>query len=43
LLNKLDWFAGLGIQTVYGRVEPAHDLATLEILGRDVSPGIAGL
>jgi F420-dependent oxidoreductase-like protein len=43
LLEKLDWFAGLGIQTVYGRVEPAHDLRPLEILGRDVIPAIAGL
>jgi F420-dependent oxidoreductase-like protein len=43
LLAKLDWFAGLGIQTVYGRVEPAFDLATLETLGRDVIPTIAEL
>ncbi|HEY7029826.1 MAG TPA: TIGR03560 family F420-dependent LLM class oxidoreductase [Thermomicrobiales bacterium] len=43
LLEKLDWFAGLGIQTVYGRVEPAFDLATLERLGRDVVPAIAAL
>jgi F420-dependent oxidoreductase-like protein len=43
LLDKLDWFAGLGIQIVYGRVEPAHDIKTLEILGRDVIPAIAAL
>lgn len=43
LLTKLNWFAGCGIQTVYGRVEPAHDLKTLEILGRDIIPTIAAL
>jgi hypothetical protein len=43
LLEKLDYFAGLGIQTVYGRAEPAHDPRVLEILGRDVIPVIAGL
>jgi F420-dependent oxidoreductase-like protein len=43
LLEKLDWFAGLGIQTVYARAEPAHDPRVLEILGRDVIPVIAGL
>ncbi|MEA2595873.1 MAG: hypothetical protein QOF01_2342 [Thermomicrobiales bacterium] len=43
LLGQLDRFAGLGIQTVFGRVEPPYDLASLEILGLDVIPAIAGL
>jgi alkanesulfonate monooxygenase len=41
LLTNLEWFAALGIDTVFGHVPGAHELKPLELLGRHVIPAVA--
>jgi alkanesulfonate monooxygenase SsuD/methylene tetrahydromethanopterin reductase-like flavin-dependent oxidoreductase (luciferase family) len=43
LLGQLRWLAGMGIETVIGRVEHAEKIAPLETIGRDVIPAVADL
>ena len=40
LLSNLRWFAGLGIDTVYGPVPAAHEIKPIELLGRHVVPAV---
>ena len=41
LLNRLEWLAGLGIDTVIGRVDGDDPRPTIEHLGRNVIPAAA--
>lgn len=43
LIERLRWFAGMGIQTVIGRVERVGRITPLEVIGREVIPAIADL
>lgn len=43
LLGRLEWLAGLGIDTVIGRVDGDDPRRTIELLGRHVIPAAAGL
>jgi alkanesulfonate monooxygenase SsuD/methylene tetrahydromethanopterin reductase-like flavin-dependent oxidoreductase (luciferase family) len=43
LIDRLRWLAGMGIQTVIGRVEQVDRIAPIEAIGRDVIPAVAGL
>jgi F420-dependent oxidoreductase-like protein len=42
LIEQLRWLAGMGIQTVYGRVLDDHEITPVEIMGREVIPAVAG-
>jgi F420-dependent oxidoreductase-like protein len=43
LIGQLRWLAGMGIETVFGWVINADQIAPIEIMGRDVIPVIADL
>ena len=43
LIERLRWLAGMGIQTVIGRVEHVERITPLEVIGREVMPAIAEL
>jgi hypothetical protein len=43
LIERLRWLAGMGIQTVIGRVEHVERIIPLEVIGREVIPAIADL
>ena len=41
LIERLRWLAGMGIQTVIGRVEHVEQITPLEVIGREVIPAVA--
>jgi F420-dependent oxidoreductase-like protein len=43
LVGQLRWLAGMGIQTVFGRVEGVDRVAAVEVMGREVIPAVADL
>jgi alkanesulfonate monooxygenase SsuD/methylene tetrahydromethanopterin reductase-like flavin-dependent oxidoreductase (luciferase family) len=43
LIGQLRWLAGMGIQTVIGRVEQVDRIRPLEVIGREVIPAVADL
>lgn len=43
LLGRLQWLAGMGIQTVFGWVVGIDRIRPLEVIGRDVIPAAAEL
>jgi F420-dependent oxidoreductase-like protein len=43
LIGRLRWLAGMGIQTVIGRVAHVDQLTPLDVIGREVIPEIADL
>lgn len=43
MIGRLRWLAGMGIQTVIGRVEHVDRIAPIEAIGREVIPAIADL
>jgi hypothetical protein len=43
LIERLRWLAGMGIETVFGRVVGDHRLDPIEIMGREVIPVVADL
>jgi F420-dependent oxidoreductase-like protein len=43
LIGQLRWLAGMGIQTVIGRVAGVDQITPLEIMGREVIPAVADL
>ncbi len=43
LIEQLRWLAGMGIQTVFGRVIDEHRIDPIEIMGREVIPAVADL
>ena len=43
LIERLRWLAGMGIQTVIGRVEHMERITPLEVIGREVIPAVADL
>ena len=43
LIGRLRWLAGMGIQTVFGRLVGDHRLAPIEAIGRAVMPAGANL
>jgi F420-dependent oxidoreductase-like protein len=43
LIGQLRWLAGMGIQTVIGRVAGVDQITPLEVMGREVIPAIADL
>ncbi len=42
LIGRLRWLAGMGIQTVIGVVPNVDRIRPLEIIGREVTPAVAG-
>jgi hypothetical protein len=43
LIGRLRWLASMGIETVLGVVPQVYRIETLEIIGREVIPAVAGL
>ena len=43
LVDRLHWLAGIGIQTVFGRVVGDYRIGPIEIMGREVIPAVAAL
>jgi F420-dependent oxidoreductase-like protein len=43
LIDRLQWLASLGVQTVFGWVVDVDQIRPLEIMGREVIPAVAGL
>ena len=43
LIDQLRWLAGMGIQTVYGRVVDDYRISPIEVMAREVIPTIADL
>jgi F420-dependent oxidoreductase-like protein len=43
LIGQLRWLAGMGIETVFGRVIDDHRIAPIELMGREVIPAVADL
>jgi F420-dependent oxidoreductase-like protein len=41
LIEQLRWLAGMGVQTVYGRVVDDYRITPIEVMGRDVIPAVA--
>lgn len=41
LIEKLRWLAGMGIETVFGRVVGDHKIGPIEVVGRQVIPAVA--
>ena len=40
LIDQLRWLAGMGIQTVYGRVVNDDRITPIEIMGREAIPTV---
>lgn len=43
LIGQLRWLAGMGIETVFGRVVNDHRVTPIEIMGHEVIPAVASL
>lgn len=43
ILEQLRWLAGMGIQTVFGRVVQGEQITPIERMGRDIIPAVADL
>jgi len=43
MIGQLRWLAGMGIETVFGRVTGVETIRPLEIMGREVIPAVAEL
>jgi F420-dependent oxidoreductase-like protein len=43
MIGQLRWLAGMGIETVFGRVENIGQITPLEVMGREVIPAVADL
>jgi alkanesulfonate monooxygenase SsuD/methylene tetrahydromethanopterin reductase-like flavin-dependent oxidoreductase (luciferase family) len=43
LIARLRWLAGMGIETVFGRVVDDYRIAPIEVMGREVIPAVADL